>query len=94
VASPSCAGCSVRVAFSSRSPTATTFSSENGEEALRRHFDTVTRTDLETRAVFPDRDAALAYLRSSGEEVDWSLDEAEQDWPRQYAGYPTVFVAS
>ena len=31
--------------------------------ALRRRR---RRDDLETRAVFPDRDAALAYLRSSG----------------------------
>src|SRR4051812_25653470 len=46
-----------------------TFSSENGEAALRRHFDAVTRQDVETRAVFPDRDAALAYLLSSDEDV-------------------------
>ena len=38
------------------------FSRENGEAGLRRHFDTVQRTDLETRAYFPDRAAALAYL--------------------------------
>ena len=44
----------------------TTFSSENGEAALLRHFDSVERTDIETRASFPDRATALAYLRSSG----------------------------
>jgi len=70
----------------------TTFSSENGEQALRRHFTTVTRQDVETRATFPDRDAALAYLKSSGEDVDWTLDE--DGWPRQYAGYVTVFTAT
>jgi len=69
----------------------TTFSSENGEAALRRHFATVTRQDVETRAVFPDRDTALGYLRSSSEDVDWSLPEA--GWPREYAGHVTVFVA-
>jgi SAM-dependent methyltransferase len=69
----------------------TTFSSENGEAALRRHFDAVTREDVETSAVFPDRDAALAYLHSSGEAVDWSLPE--DGWPREYAGHVTVFVA-
>jgi len=69
----------------------TTFSSENGETALRRHFARVTRQDVETRAVFPDREAALAYLRSSSEDVDWSLPEA--DWPREYAGHVTVFTA-
>jgi SAM-dependent methyltransferase len=68
-----------------------TFSRENGEEALRRHFDRVERTDLETRAVFPDRAAALAYLESSSEDVDWS--PPEDGWPREYAGFATVFVA-
>ncbi len=69
-----------------------TFSRENGEEALLRHFDTVERTDLETRAHFADRAAALAYLDSSNEGVAWSLPE--DGWPRDYAGYPTVFIAS
>jgi SAM-dependent methyltransferase len=69
----------------------TTFSSENGEAALRRHFATVTRQDVETRAVFPDREAALAYLRSSSEDVDWSLPES--GWPREYAGHVSVFSA-
>jgi SAM-dependent methyltransferase len=69
----------------------TTFSSENGEQSLRRHFDIVTRHDVETTAVFPDRDVALAYLLSSREGVDWSLGEA--GWPRDYAGHVTVFVA-
>jgi SAM-dependent methyltransferase len=69
-----------------------TFSRENGEEALLRHFDTVGRTDLETRAHFADRAAAMAYLDSSNEDVPWSLPE--DGWPRDYAGHPTVFVAS
>ena len=70
----------------------TTFSSENGEASLRRHFDSVERRDVETRAVLPDREAALAYLRSSDEPVDWSLPE--DGWPREYAGHVTVFLAS
>jgi SAM-dependent methyltransferase len=69
----------------------TTFSSENGEASLRRHFATVTRRDVETSAVFPDREAALAYLTSSDEGVDWSLPE--DGWPRVYAGHVTVFTA-
>lgn len=72
-------------------PVLTTFSSENGEAALRRHFGTVTRQDVETRAVFPDRSSALAYLASSHEDVDWSLPD--EGWPREYAGHVTVFVA-
>jgi SAM-dependent methyltransferase len=73
-------------------PIVWTFSRENGEEALLRYFDTVQRTDLETRAHFPDRDAALAYLESSDEGIPWSLPE--EGWPRDYAGYPTLFIAS
>ena len=49
-------------------PVLTTFSSENGEASLRRHFATVTRQDVETRAVFPDRPSALAYLESSDDD--------------------------
>jgi SAM-dependent methyltransferase len=69
-----------------------TFSSENGEASLRRHFETVSRQDVETRAAFPDRDSALAYLRSSEEGVDWLLPG--DGWPREYAGHVTVFVAT
>ena len=40
------------------------FSSENGAEALRRHFARVERRDAEGTVVFPDRDSLHAYLRS------------------------------
>ena len=73
-------------------PVLTKFSSENGEAALRRYFDTVQRDDLETRAVFPDRTSALAYLESSDEGFAWS--PPQDGWPREYAGHVTVFVAS
>jgi SAM-dependent methyltransferase len=43
-------------------PLVTQFSSENGEESLRRHFDDVRREDVHTRALFPDHAAAQAYL--------------------------------
>ncbi|RYP88294.1 class I SAM-dependent methyltransferase [Nocardioides guangzhouensis] len=43
-------------------PLVTQFSSENGEEALRRHFSDVRREDVATRALFPDHAAAQAYL--------------------------------
>ncbi|WP_148614426.1 class I SAM-dependent methyltransferase [Nocardioides rubriscoriae] len=72
-------------------PVLTHFSSENGEVALRAHFDDVRRDDLVTRAAFPDRDAALTYLDSSQEDVAWSLPR--DGWPREYAGHVTVFVA-
>lgn len=69
----------------------TSFSSENGEAALRQHFDVVRRQDLRTRAVFVDHAAAVAYLDSFAEEVAWDLPFF--DGPREYAGHVTVFVA-
>ena len=69
----------------------TTFSGENGEAALRRHFDDVRREDLATRAVFPDHAAAVAYLATFQDDRDWRLPEF--DGPREYAGAVTVFTA-
>jgi SAM-dependent methyltransferase len=71
-------------------PLVTQFSSENGEEALRRHFGHVSREDLATRAVFPDHAAAQAYLDTL--DGEWRLPHF--DGPREYAGHVTVFVAS
>jgi len=73
-------------------PVVTQFSTQNGEASLLRHFDRVSREDLATRAVFPDRATALAYLASSQEDLAWDLPEF--DGPREYAGEVTVFVAS
>ena len=75
----------------SAGPTVTQFSTQNGEDALRRHFDDVRREEFATRAVFPDHAAALAYLHSSHEEIGWDLPHF--DGPREYAGQVTVFVA-
>lgn len=72
-------------------PVRTTFSSENGEESLHRHFANVTREDLRPRAVFADHASAVAYLESSREDVVWVLPPFEG--PREYAGAATVFVA-
>jgi len=73
-------------------PVVTQFSTQNGEEALRRHFEHVSREDLVTRAVFPDHASALAYLHSSQEDIAWHLPSFEG--PREYTGEVTVFVAS
>lgn len=73
-------------------PVVTQFSSQNGEQALRRHFDVVRREDLRPRAVFPDHAAAMAYLESSQEEIAWNLPAF--DGPREYPGEGTVFLAS
>ncbi len=40
-----------------------TFSRENGEEALRRHFDSVERIDIDGSLTFADAGAIRAYLR-------------------------------
>ncbi|CAN5360520.1 hypothetical protein BH11ACT8_BH11ACT8_03380 [soil metagenome] len=73
-------------------PVITHFSSENGEDALLRHFEHVESVDLRTRALFPDRATAIAYLESSHEDVAWQLPEF--DGPREYAGHVSIFVAS
>lgn len=70
----------------------TQFSSETGEEALRRHFESVRREDLATRAVFADHAAAVAYLDSLQDGTEWDLPAF--DGPREYAGHVTVFAAT
>lgn len=72
-------------------PLITQFSSENGAQALRRHFDDVSQWDVTTWATFPDHSAATAYLRS----FDARL--ADQLPPfvgaRRYEGHSSVFTA-
>ena len=72
-------------------PPVLSFSSENGEDALTRHFHDVRRHDLETRAVFADHAAAQAYLTSCDSTLDGLL--APFDGEREYAGHVTVFEA-
>lgn len=43
-----------------------TFSRENGEESLRRHFARVRRTDVDGTVTFADQDALRAYARALG----------------------------
>jgi ubiquinone/menaquinone biosynthesis C-methylase UbiE len=72
-------------------PLATQFSSENGEPALRQHFDEMTREDIATRAVFADHGAAVAYLATTDRSLAAGLPYF--DGPREYAGATTVFLA-
>jgi ubiquinone/menaquinone biosynthesis C-methylase UbiE len=72
-------------------PLVTQFSSENGERALREHFDEVTREDIATRAVFRDHAAAVAYLASTDESLATGLPFF--DGPREYDGATAVFLA-
>jgi SAM-dependent methyltransferase len=60
-----------------------------GEAQLRAHFTEVARSDLQPRAVFADSSIAEAYLRSSGEDVDWQVPSFDE--PREYAGEATIF---
>jgi len=70
----------------------TGFSSQNAEPRLREYFADVRRTDLLPRAVFADSAIAAAYLRSSGEAVDWRVPEFDE--PREYAGEVTIFCCT
>ena len=69
----------------------TQFSRENGEAVLRHHFDEVTVEPVDTRAVFDDHAAAVAYLSSfdatMAERLPWF------EGGREYTGTPTVFLA-
>ncbi len=70
-------------------PVVSRFSSQNAEAQLLEHFGDVRRTDLVPRAVFADSTVAEAYLRSSGEDVEWRVPPFDE--PREYAGEATVF---
>ncbi|MBA2573382.1 MAG: class I SAM-dependent methyltransferase [Nocardioidaceae bacterium] len=72
-------------------PLITQFSTENGSEALHRHFDHVSQTELATQAVFCDHAQASAYLATFDDTLAASLPHF--DGPREYAGATSVFVA-
>lgn len=68
------------------------FSVENGEAQLRPHFELVEKRNVETHALFPDRNAAANYLRSVNRE-DLVERLPTTGWPRRARGSTTVFVA-
>jgi len=68
------------------------FSIENGADYLRRYFSTVERIDTSTHAVFPDRNAASAYLRSV-DRSDLANRLPLSDWPLRARGATAVFIA-
>lgn len=67
----------------------TQFSTENGAEALGRHFREVQQVDVRTRAVFADHAAAQAYIDTFSEPFEVPPFEGG----REYAGATTVFTA-
>jgi SAM-dependent methyltransferase len=70
-----------------------TFSRENGEQALRRHFDSVERTDIDGSLTFQDADAIRAYLRSlmTGKHATDGVPELAE--PLRATTRNTVFIA-
>ena len=69
----------------------TQFSSENGEQALRRYFARVAATHIATTAYFTDHTDAVAYLKTVDDTLARGL--AWFDGPREEAGSTTVFHA-
>jgi len=69
------------------------FSGENGEHLLRRHFDTVSRTDFRPRAVFEDRAALSGYLHSLDRSELAERLPGDVRFPFVAHGAVTVFVA-
>lgn len=71
-----------------------TFRAENGEEALRRHFDGVVRRDVTSEVTFADADAIRRYVGSSivGREYVDNVPELHE--PFVARKLITVFVAT
>jgi SAM-dependent methyltransferase len=71
-----------------------TFSGDNGEELLLRAFSTVETRDARGEVTFPDRDAALAYVRASITLFEGHDQLPEFDGPLVVRRSPVVFVAT
>jgi SAM-dependent methyltransferase len=71
-------------------PIRSTFNADNGSEALHRHFSRVERRDAHGRLVFPDTEAAQAYVDSM---VVRSGTVPPFDGPLRARRTPTIFVA-
>jgi SAM-dependent methyltransferase len=72
-------------------PLVTQFTAEEAADLLGRHFGTVSRRDIETRATFPDHAAAQAYLATFAPHLARALPPFEG--PRTYAGHTAVLTA-
>jgi SAM-dependent methyltransferase len=69
-----------------------TFSRENGEEYLRRHFEHVDRFDADTKVTVRNRDKLVAYQQSMQIETQPVPDDVEL--PFVVYGRTTVFLAT
>jgi len=72
---------------------ASSFSRENGQEQLERHFGHVERHDVHSQAVFPDRASAAAYIATLDR---GALSERLPEFPEPFVahGAVAVFVVS
>lgn len=70
-----------------------TFSRENGEEALLRHFARVEQTDVDGSLTFPDAESIRVYLRSLVTAKHAAADVPELHEPLRATTRNTVFVA-
>jgi len=66
---------------------------ENAEEALRRHFGSVERRDVDGWVTLPDRETVRSYVRSLSS-VDRSGPEPVYETPLRVRTAVTVFVAA
>ena len=69
-----------------------TFSRENGEESLRRHFREVERIDADSTITVHDRDTIVGYARSLPSETMPVPDDL--DLPFVVHGRTAIFVAT
>jgi hypothetical protein len=73
-------------------PLHTQFSTENGEESLRRHFGQIYRDDFSSIAHFTAHSAAVRMLATFSDQLAANLPFF--DGKREYSGASTLFVAS
>ena len=68
------------------------FNAENGEQILHRHFEAVTRVDVEVAAIVDDRELLVAYQRS----LSYDTGPLPDDFPLPFRvhGRTTIFVAT
>jgi hypothetical protein len=69
------------------------FSAENGQEALRRHFEAVERRDVTGSVVFANRDAAHRCVSASPRWAHLADDLPPFDGPLVATKHVAVFVA-
>lgn len=76
------------------SPGLWTFSRENGEEILKRHFPSVERRDITSTLLFPDRDAVVRYISAAPTRKHLAEKVPQFDGPFRTRLLHTLFVAS